>query len=288
MPPAEAASFLHIADIHFWKVVTNPLHLLNKRVLGNANVWLRRGRQFRLDRAEEHADRAAATGIREAVLTGDFTSTATDAEFAMARAFVDGLRARGMTVHLMPGNHDVYTFESARRFRFERHFHDLLPGGGYPARMTLGGGVPLLLLPTVRPNWLSSRGEVHAEAVSTAEDWLGEAEGPVVAAGHYPLLHTTSAYASGPSHRAVATFCAEPSGRPEGGCCICAATCTATVWSPTRNTRASSICPPAHFCKKTRTQARWAILQKYTSHPAASASCATPAAPANGHARKPS
>jgi 3',5'-cyclic AMP phosphodiesterase CpdA len=201
MQPVEATSFLHIADIHFWKVVTNPLRLLNKRALGNANVWLRRGRQFRLDRAGEHADRALATGIREVVLTGDFTSTATDAEFAMARAFVDGLRARGMTVHLLPGNHDVYTFESVRGRRFERHFGDLLPGGGYPARVTLGGGVPLLLLPTVRPNWLSSRGAVRPETIATAEAWLNEAGGPVVAAGHYPLLHVTSAYASGPSHR---------------------------------------------------------------------------------------
>ena len=32
----------------------------------------------------------------------------------MGRAFVDGLTRRGLNVHLMPGNHDVYTFESVR------------------------------------------------------------------------------------------------------------------------------------------------------------------------------
>lgn len=189
---------LHIADLHFWEVVRNPLRLLNKRLLGNANVWLRRRHEFRMERAAEFAEAAAGTGIRTALLTGDFSSTSTPAEFALARAFVDGLAERGITVHLLPGNHDVYTFESQRKRRFETHFAPFLPPGGYPARVDLPGGTPLVLIPTVRANWLSSRGGIRRHELEKVRELLEECPpGPVLAAGHYPYLHRAPGYRSG-------------------------------------------------------------------------------------------
>jgi len=194
MPGDIIDSFLHVADLHFWRVVTNPLRLLNKRFLGNLNVLLRRRHEFVMEWARPHSDVLAAAGIRFVLLTGDFTSTALDEEFALARSFVDGLRARGLRIALMPGNHDVYTFGAHRSKRFERHFAEYLPADGYPCRLTLPGGTPLVLAPTVCPNVLSSRGRVAEDAAARVAELLEECAGRVVVAGHYPLLTDTPGY----------------------------------------------------------------------------------------------
>lgn len=193
---------LHIADLHFWEVVWNPLRLLNKRFLGNLNVWLRRRHEFLMDRAEAYADYAASLGIPHVLLTGDFSSTSTDAEFARAAAFVKGLERRGLRVILLPGNHDVYTFESVRRGRFEQYFGEYLPEGGYPQRYTLDKEVTLVVAPTVTPNLLSSKGCISPGQIEATCRLIEEAPpGPVLVAGHYPVLPKTHGYHSSPSRR---------------------------------------------------------------------------------------
>ena len=185
---------LHVADLHFWSVVRNPFKLLNKRFLGNINVFLRRRHEFPMERAEPFADYLASRGVSNVVLTGDFTSTATDEEFTMARGFVHGLSRRGLTVTLMPGNHDVYTFEAQRAGRFERYFAEHLPVDGFPARLTLPGGTPLILVQTVCPNLLSSRGHITEGMVERTAALLRRCEGPVLVAGHYPVIRHTYGY----------------------------------------------------------------------------------------------
>jgi 3',5'-cyclic AMP phosphodiesterase CpdA len=195
-------TFIHIADLHFWKVVWNPLRLANKRILGMANVYFSRRRHFAMENAEPFADAVVATGVKDVLLTGDFTSTALDEEFAMAAAFVRGLANRGMRIALAPGNHDVYTFEARRKRRFERHFAEFLPEDGYPARVTLPGGTAMILAPTAVPNALSARGLIAPEAIERTLAMIAESPpGPVVVAAHYPLLPKTATYASTRQHR---------------------------------------------------------------------------------------
>ena len=191
---------LHIADIHFWKIVRNPIHLLNKRFLGNLTVLLKRRREFNMAQAEPYAEAiaevAASAGAKAVLLTGDFVSTSTAEEFDLAVRFVRGLRARGLEIHLLPGNHDVYTFESVRRKRFEHYFGEFLPPDGYPSVTRLPGGTPLILAPTVRPRYFSARGYVTEKEVEQVRQLLEQAGDRVVVAGHYPLLHRTQGYAS--------------------------------------------------------------------------------------------
>lgn len=190
-------TLIHIADLHFWEIVWNPLRLLNKRLLGNANVLLRRHKEFLMDRAEVYADAVAATGASTALLTGDFTSTSTDREFEAGAAFARGLEARGLRVWAIPGNHDVYTFESVRKRRFETHLGQFLPDGGLPARVDLPGGTPLVLVPTVCPNLVSSRGRISDIEAAKAARLIAECPpGPILVAGHYPVFHKTYAYES--------------------------------------------------------------------------------------------
>ena len=193
-PAAPRDVLLHVADLHFWEVIRNPLRLLNKRFLGNLNVLLRRRYEFDLSLAEAYAQALAGAGGSPVLFTGDFTSTSTDREFARARAFVDDVREQGMDTFVLPGNHDVYTFEAARRKRFERHFAGLLPEQGYPARETLPGGTPLILVPTICANLISSRGQVAPETVRATRALVEECEGPVIVAAHYPLLNETPGY----------------------------------------------------------------------------------------------
>lgn len=200
-PEAPRDSLLHVADLHFWHVTFNPLRLLNKRFLGNYNVWWKRRHQFAMDRAPRFVDALAQAGPRTLLLTGDFASTSLDEEFTRARVFVDQLREKEFNIHLLPGNHDVYTFESVRKRRFERYFADYLPREGYPARRTLPGGTPLILVPTVCPNLVSSRGSITNEQVARVKALLADAPAPVIIAGHYPLLDSTAAYRMTPDRR---------------------------------------------------------------------------------------
>lgn len=201
MPPDSTPidSLLHLTDFHFWEVVVNPFKLLNKRMIGNANVWYRRRREFVMENAWPHAEEALKTGIARAILSGDFASTSTPAEFEAASAFARKLRDRGVDLFVFPGNHDVYTFEAARRRRFEEYFGEWLSPDGLPAARTLPGGTPLVMVPTVCPNVLSSRGRItdaEAEAVAAL---LGGGDSPMIVTGHYPALRETYGYSTKPS-----------------------------------------------------------------------------------------
>ena len=201
--PEPVDRLCHIADVHFWTVERNPLRLLNKRFLGNLNVLLRRRRAYRTERVDAYADHIAERAFPVVLQTGDLTSTALDDEFVRAARFLRRLRDLGPNVIVIPGNHDVYTFESVRKRRIARHLDGLIPAEGLPARRALPGGTPLILVPTVRPNILSSRGEVDADSIAKTRALVEAAADPLIVAGHYPLLTTTHGYATSWSRRLI-------------------------------------------------------------------------------------
>lgn len=193
---------IHITDLHFWEIVTNPLELLNKRFLGNLNVIYRRRHEFHMTQAEPYADHIASLEIGTCLIGGDFTSTATHGEYAKGRDFVDGLARRGLHIQLMAGNHDVYTFESVRKRRFEQYFAPFMAANDLPSRSTLPGGTPLITVPTVCPNFLSSAGRIGDEDAAATRALIDACpDGPILVAGHYPILHKTRHYDSGKSRQ---------------------------------------------------------------------------------------
>ncbi len=187
-------SFLHLTDFHFWEIVLNPLRLLNKRAIGAMNVLLRRRNEFLMDRAGSYSEYVAARGVRQLLITGDFASTATDKEMSLGAAFVRGLEERGLKPVVIAGNHDVYTFESVRKKRFEKHFGAWLPVAPLPCTHELDGGTPVLFVPTVCPNYITSKGYISDEQVREAAALLDSLVSPVIVAGHYPLLAKTHGY----------------------------------------------------------------------------------------------
>lgn len=120
----------------------------------------------------------------------------------MAAAFVGRLQQLGLQVCVIPGNHDVYTRRMVRERRFEEYLGGWYPPQGLPARVLLPGGTPLVLVPTVCPNLLSSKGRItDGEAAATRKMIEGCPPGPVLAGGHYPVLHRTAGYASSAGRR---------------------------------------------------------------------------------------
>jgi 3',5'-cyclic AMP phosphodiesterase CpdA len=199
MPPID--SFLHATDFHFWSVPRNPFLLANKRFLGVVNVLLRRRREFRQHLATENLEAMAALGIDTVFLTGDFTSTALPTEFERAAAWVRKTESRGMRPVVFPGNHDVYTFESERKERFRRYLGQWMPAEFLPARDALPGGTPVVYVPTVCPNWISSKGRItHLEA-EAAQLLIKSSAEPLVVTGHYPVLNETATYTIAPERR---------------------------------------------------------------------------------------
>lgn len=155
---------LHLSDVH----VTVPLwampwrQMLNKRLVGAANLVLRRGRHF--DRAREKleslAQLAGELNVDLVICTGDYTALGTEPELAAARAAIDGLTKRPAGYVTVPGNHDIYLRDVLRDQRFERHFGDLLRSdmpercvdGPWPLVRLVGDDVAVIAVNSARPN----------------------------------------------------------------------------------------------------------------------------------------
>jgi 3',5'-cyclic AMP phosphodiesterase CpdA len=84
------ARIAHLSDIHF------GAH--DPRIVAATEAWL----------AEHRPDLV--------IVSGDFTQRARVAQFREAGAWLDRLRAAGLTLLLIPGNHDVPLYDVARRF----------------------------------------------------------------------------------------------------------------------------------------------------------------------------
>ncbi|HEY2732355.1 MAG TPA: metallophosphoesterase, partial [Polyangiales bacterium] len=162
---------LHLSDVH----VSVPLiampwrEMFNKRLLGAANLVLRRGKHYAQAREKLAvlADLARERAVDLVICTGDYTALGTEPELVAARAAIDRLTDRPLGYVTVPGNHDVYMPDALRDHRFERHFGDLLESdlpearvdGAYPIVRLLGDEVAVLAVNSARPNpepWRSS------------------------------------------------------------------------------------------------------------------------------------
>jgi len=181
---------LHFSDVH----VQLPLgelpvaEFLNKRLLGAANLWLRRGKHF-----AEVPQKLQALGElcrRESVdlvlSTGDFTALGTEPELRAARKAIDGLTRAPLGFVCVPGNHDIYLPDAVLDGRFERCFGDLLGSdwpertvdGLWPSVRLIGADVAVVAVNSARPNpqpWRSS-GRIAPEQLARLAELLREPE----------------------------------------------------------------------------------------------------------------
>lgn len=164
---------LHFSDVH----VDVPLRelpflaMLNKRLLGAANLQLRRGVRFAQAREKLAAlsDFATSQKIDLVVSTGDFTALGTHPELQAALAATEGLRQQPLGFVTVPGNHDVYMPDTIADGRFEQYFGRFtkteLPElaaagqGQWPFVRLFGDDLAVVGIDSARPNpqpWRSS------------------------------------------------------------------------------------------------------------------------------------
>lgn len=162
---------LHFSDVHVdLPLAQMPLLdlLVPKRMLGAANLELRRRRHFRQAREKlaELSRFAEREGIDLAICTGDYTALGTEPEMIAARAAVDAVTKRPLGFVTVPGNHDIYVDEGAQQ-RFANVFSDLLASdlpehavdGPFPIVRLFGDDLAVVAINSARPNpqlWRSS------------------------------------------------------------------------------------------------------------------------------------
>ncbi|HUL78884.1 MAG TPA: metallophosphoesterase [Vicinamibacteria bacterium] len=185
----------HLSDTHVLSTrgVEWRRMLFNKRLTGQANLLLRRGRVHRRDYLLSVLA-AAARAADHVVVTGDITNLALESEYGEARTLLDGV-ARSVEVTVVPGNHDVYLPSVHHERRFPHHFRDFLrsdlpdlaldlPAGPYPC-VKLRGPAAIVALSSgvARPPFVAS-GYLGAEQRAALARVLAHPE----VAGRVPVI----------------------------------------------------------------------------------------------------
>jgi len=112
----------HISDLH-WLDLTgaSPSDFLNKRLSGGFNLLAGRARKYTHKVVREALETLKSLDCDHLVITGDLTNLALPGEFRSVRDELGRYFSKdNMTI--VPGNHDVYTHESAIAHRFEAYF----------------------------------------------------------------------------------------------------------------------------------------------------------------------
>ncbi len=172
-PVVQPLRIVHVGDLHFWAIPKWSDRLLCKRLLGAANLLLRRARKFDRTRGGELAARLVQVRPDWALFSGDFTTTSLETEFAAAkRIFRPLVQELGGRVRAVPGNHDRYTPREFRTRVFERYLEALMPEDNRAYGVDLGRGNYLVGLDCSAANGLGSWGQVTGEMLDTVERLL--------------------------------------------------------------------------------------------------------------------
>ena len=120
----------HFSDLHLLALDGVPMRrFFNKRLTGYANLRLKRGSIHRSAYVRAIARQIARCKLDHAIITGDLTNLALEAEFDLARRVIEddlGLSPRDVTI--VPGNHDLYTRGAQKTARFSTYFARYLVG----------------------------------------------------------------------------------------------------------------------------------------------------------------
>ena len=121
---------LHVSDVHLENGFPGvPLtSFINKRIVGLANLRLRRRRAF-AEAAQKVEALVAFSQEQEAdlvICTGDYTALGTEPEIAYARKIIEPLTHAPLGFFTVPGNHDLYLRDTVEAGWFDQHFGELM------------------------------------------------------------------------------------------------------------------------------------------------------------------
>ncbi len=175
-----------IGDIHLFQTRVHPSRLVGKRLLGHANLMINRRFRFNHRVLAPMIDRVAALKPDSVLLSGDVTTTSLEDEFHDVATYLEPLSRKVPTV-IVPGNHDKYTFRSARKNRMGSHMGGLLPDS-FPHVRPLDNHWRLLCLDSAQPQLLWSRGALGYEQMRDVTAFIETLtkDDALVVLCHYP------------------------------------------------------------------------------------------------------
>ena len=176
-----------IGDIHKYRLFVPPWRLVGKRLIGQANLWINRRHSFDHALVDRVVEQVPTIEPDMVLLSGDLTTTALEGEFEDAAAMFSPLTDQIPTL-IVPGNHDRYTFTSARRSVMEGLMPEIVPDR-WPHFRRLTDQWHLLALDSAVPRIFNSRGLVGKDQLDKARDMIAglTAQDGLVVLCHYPL-----------------------------------------------------------------------------------------------------
>ena len=192
-----------LGDLHCFTRRFLPWQLIGKRIGGALNVWFHRGKHLRMDLIPVLNRRIETIDPTTILAPGDLTMTALPREYAMVKQALGPLLDR-YDLLTVAGNHDRYTFTSARAKRFEFHFPKQTVTD-FPHHRELASGVHVVAIDTAKPNVMGDLGRVGDEqlgALATMLKGLPAGE-PVIVLSHYTIGTPPGDKPEKPSHRLI-------------------------------------------------------------------------------------
>ncbi len=113
---------VHLSDLHFSKPCLSPSQFFSKRWIGNLSSMLSITRDFRPELLDPLIDFFVQKKIDIALISGDLSTTSQKSEFSIALSFIEKIKAAGIEVFVIPGNHDHYTKQDYHHQTFYRFF----------------------------------------------------------------------------------------------------------------------------------------------------------------------
>jgi 3',5'-cyclic AMP phosphodiesterase CpdA len=155
----------HFSDVHALSLEGAKLwEFVSKRAAGFANVSLRRKKKHQVALFEAIAEELNREPVDEVVVSGDLTNLSLEPEFKLARAILDRIALGPAHVTVVPGNHDVYTWDARARKLFERHLGPYADDGKFPLER-VRGEIAILGISTALPS-----------PPPLADGWVGKAQ----------------------------------------------------------------------------------------------------------------
>ena len=183
------ATIIHISDLHFHTYPHNFREWKSKRVLGAANLLLRRAGQFPLQRAKRLVEQIQKMKWDHLVISGDLTQLSLEREFALTRETLEPLLKDPERVTIIPGNHDRYIQQDEKPDLYKKYFGEFFGGKEIRVRK-LNPDWVIVGWDSAHPNdWLSAAGTVRRSTIQATENLLRSfpEKTRFVIVNHYPL-----------------------------------------------------------------------------------------------------
>ncbi|MCH9624861.1 MAG: 3',5'-cyclic adenosine monophosphate phosphodiesterase CpdA [Chlamydiales bacterium] len=110
----------HLSDPHFSSISYSPKQFLSKRWMGNLNLMLFRYPFYQTEHLWHLPELVENLEVESVFVTGDFSSTSLDEEFAKGKQLIDGFKEKNLPTFAVPGNHDCYTAEASKHQDYYR------------------------------------------------------------------------------------------------------------------------------------------------------------------------